>query len=104
MALKLGMFLTPATLPARATSEIIDWNLDVIRKAEEVGYAEVWVGSHITSRWSPIAVPQHVIARALGSDYSDPWAREGWFRSMELLATEVMPRLGDLVVPEGEAL
>ena len=65
MALKLGMFLTPATLPARATSEIIDWNLDVIRKAEEVGYAEVWVGSHITSRWSPIAVPQQLIARAL---------------------------------------
>ena len=29
----------------------------------------------------------------MGFDYSDPGAREGWMRSMELLATEVMPRV-----------
>ena len=92
MALKLGMFLTPATLPTRATSEVIDWNLDVIRKAEEVGYAEVWVGSH-----KPICEKLDAtdLFRPRGADQS-----VGWFRSMELLATEVMPRLGDLVVPE----
>jgi hypothetical protein len=32
----------------------------------------------------------------LGSDYADPGEREMWFRSMELLSTEVMPRLADL--------
>jgi hypothetical protein len=32
----------------------------------------------------------------LGSDYSDAGEREKWFRSMELLATEVMPKLADL--------
>ena len=36
-------------------SEIIDWNIDVIRKAEEFGYDEVWVGSHLTSHYSRIA-------------------------------------------------
>ena len=29
----------------------------------------------------------------MGFDYSDPGAREGWMRSMELLSTEVMPRV-----------
>ena len=66
MPIELGMFLTPATKPGRPMAEIIDWNLDVIRKAEEVGYREIWIGSHITSHYSPIACPQQVIARALG--------------------------------------
>jgi alkanesulfonate monooxygenase SsuD/methylene tetrahydromethanopterin reductase-like flavin-dependent oxidoreductase (luciferase family) len=34
----------------------------------------------------------------LGSDYADQGEREKWFRSMELLATEVMPMLADLPV------
>jgi alkanesulfonate monooxygenase SsuD/methylene tetrahydromethanopterin reductase-like flavin-dependent oxidoreductase (luciferase family) len=67
MPLELGMFLTPATKPGRPMAEIIDWNLDVIRKAEEVGYHEIWIGSHITSHYSPIACPQQIIARALGA-------------------------------------
>jgi alkanesulfonate monooxygenase SsuD/methylene tetrahydromethanopterin reductase-like flavin-dependent oxidoreductase (luciferase family) len=29
----------------------------------------------------------------IGFDYADPGAREGWFRSMDLLAREVMPRV-----------
>jgi alkanesulfonate monooxygenase SsuD/methylene tetrahydromethanopterin reductase-like flavin-dependent oxidoreductase (luciferase family) len=35
----------------------------------------------------------------LGRDDADPGAREGWFRSMERLATEVMPRLQDVAAP-----
>ena len=34
----------------------------------------------------------------LGSDYSDQGQREKWLRSMELLATAVMPRLDDLAI------
>ena len=66
MPLKLGMFLTPASNPQRPMSDILDWNIDVIRKAEEFGYDEVWVGSHLTSHYSRIACPIQVIARALG--------------------------------------
>ena len=64
--LRLGMFLTPASNPARPMAEILDWNVDVIRKADELGYHEVWIGSHLTSHYSRIACPQHVIARVLG--------------------------------------
>ena len=66
MPLALGMFLTPATKPHRPMADIIDWNIEVIRKAEELGYREIWVGSHITSHYSPIACPQQIIARAVG--------------------------------------
>jgi alkanesulfonate monooxygenase SsuD/methylene tetrahydromethanopterin reductase-like flavin-dependent oxidoreductase (luciferase family) len=66
MPLKLGMFLTPASNPKRPMSAIIDWNLDVIRAAERHGYDEVWVGSHLTSHYSPIACPIQIIARAIG--------------------------------------
>lgn len=141
MALKLGMFLTPATLPSRSTSELIDWNLDVIRKAEEVGKfwshyfkpiceklhaqnmfrprgadpdaevtAEYLVDHGVWFVGDPGTVAQRIREQfkvtggfgtilQLGGDYSDPGAREGWFRSMELLAREVMPRLGDLGIP-----
>src|SRR6266478_108102 len=66
MPLKLGMFLTPASNPQRPMSEVIDWNIDVIRMAERYGYDEVWVGSHLTSHYSRIACPMQVIARAIG--------------------------------------
>jgi alkanesulfonate monooxygenase SsuD/methylene tetrahydromethanopterin reductase-like flavin-dependent oxidoreductase (luciferase family) len=66
MPLKLGMFLTPASNPQRPMSEVIDWNIDVIRMAERYGYDEVWVGSHLTSHYSRIACPIQVIARAIG--------------------------------------
>jgi len=65
MALKLGVFLTPASNPQRPMSDIIAWNIDVIRMAERYGYDEVWVGSHLTSHYSPIACPMQVIARAI---------------------------------------
>ena len=65
MPLNLGMFLTPASNPKRPMSDVIAWNVDVIGKAEKLGFAEIWVGSHITSQYSPIACPIQVIARAL---------------------------------------
>ena len=70
MSLKLGMFLTPATNPQRPMAEVIDWNIDVIRKAEQLGYDEVWVGSHLTSHYSRIACPMQIIARAIGETRS----------------------------------
>jgi alkanesulfonate monooxygenase SsuD/methylene tetrahydromethanopterin reductase-like flavin-dependent oxidoreductase (luciferase family) len=66
MPIKLGMFLTPASNPSRPMSEVLDWNIDVIRKAEQYGYDEAWIGSHLTSHFSRIACPLQVIARAIG--------------------------------------
>ena len=55
--MKLGMFLQPATKPGRPLSETIDWNLDVIRHADACGFAEVWIGQHITPHSEPLRAP-----------------------------------------------
>ena len=64
--LELGLFLMPATLPERRLADAIDWNVDVIRAADKLGYREAWIGQHFTTPWEPIVSPQQIIARALG--------------------------------------
>lgn len=64
--MELGMFLQPATRPGRPLSDTIEWNLDVIRHTDACGFAEVWVGQHITSPWEPLPSPQQIIAGAIG--------------------------------------
>jgi alkanesulfonate monooxygenase SsuD/methylene tetrahydromethanopterin reductase-like flavin-dependent oxidoreductase (luciferase family) len=64
--MRLGLFLMPATLPGRPLSEALDWNLEVIRRADACGYDEAWIGQHFTTPWEPVVAPQQLIARALG--------------------------------------
>lgn len=64
--MEFGLFLQPATPPGRPLAEVIDWNLDIIRRADELGYHEAWVGQHITSLWEPLPSPQQMIARLIG--------------------------------------
>jgi len=63
--LKLGLFLMPATLPETGLTNAIDWNLDVIRSADQLGYHEAWIGQHLTTPWEPIVSPQQIIAASL---------------------------------------
>ena len=62
----LGLFLMPASRPDTPLGDVIDWYLEVTRVADEVGYDEVWVGTHMTSKYERITAPQQIIARALG--------------------------------------
>lgn len=64
--LELGMFLMPASRPDTPLSEVIDWYLEVTRVADRTGYDEVWVGTHMTSKYERITAPQQLIARSLG--------------------------------------
>lgn len=63
--LKLGMFLMPATLPDTPLADALDWNIEVIRRADELGYQEAWIGQHFTTPWEPVVSPQQLIARCL---------------------------------------
>ena len=38
--MKIGLFLQPATSPKRPLYESVNWNIEVIKKADELGYAE----------------------------------------------------------------
>ena len=37
----------------------------MIRRAEALGYSEVWIGEHFTARWEPCPAPDLLIAEAL---------------------------------------
>lgn len=63
--MELGMFLSPACRPTTPLSEVADWYVNLIRKAEALDYKEVWIASHTCSRWARIASPRQLIARAL---------------------------------------
>ena len=47
--MELGIFLMPASDPNRPLADAIDWNIEVIERADALGYAEAWVGQHITT-------------------------------------------------------
>ena len=49
--------MQPATPPGRPLAEVLDWNLELIRRAEQYGYSEAWMGEHITAPWEPVPAP-----------------------------------------------
>ena len=91
---------TIATMSAEIGAEFALFDYDELT-AEYLIDSKVWaVGSPTTV--AELIREQYALAGGfgtllmLGSDYADPGECEKWFRSMELLSTEVLPRLGDL--------
>ncbi|MPY91957.1 MAG: LLM class flavin-dependent oxidoreductase [Acidimicrobiia bacterium] len=60
----LGMFLMPCHPPERAMYDKIEWDLQSVRWADELGYTEAWFGEHFTFPWEPIVAPDLLIAQA----------------------------------------
>ena len=42
-----------------------DWDLQVLRWLDELGYQEAWIGEHHTAPWEPNPTPDLLIAQAL---------------------------------------
>lgn len=63
--MQFGYFAMPPHPPERSPKQCIDWNLQVLRWADELGYTEAWVGEHHTAKWEPIPAPDLLIAQAL---------------------------------------
>ncbi len=63
--MKLGLFLMPTHPPERSPYDATQWDLEMIRYADELGYREAWIGEHFTSPWEPIPAPDLMIAQAL---------------------------------------
>jgi len=61
----IGLFLVPFRLPDVGIEEGFEWDMQVIRWADEYGLSEVWVGEHSTLRWEPCCSPELYIAHAL---------------------------------------
>ncbi|MEV7393010.1 LLM class flavin-dependent oxidoreductase [Streptomyces sp. NPDC091215] len=61
----IGLFLVPFRDPATGLHEGFEWDMQVIRWADEFGLSEVWVAEHSTMRWEPVCSPELYIAAAL---------------------------------------
>jgi alkanesulfonate monooxygenase SsuD/methylene tetrahydromethanopterin reductase-like flavin-dependent oxidoreductase (luciferase family) len=63
--MELGLFAMPAHPPERDLKQGFDFDLEVIRWLDELGYGEVWVGEHHTVPWEPNPAPDLLLSRAI---------------------------------------
>jgi alkanesulfonate monooxygenase SsuD/methylene tetrahydromethanopterin reductase-like flavin-dependent oxidoreductase (luciferase family) len=61
-----GMFIMPFHPPAKPPAQCYDEDLELIVRAEELGFSEFWIGEHHTMKYENIVMPEIFIARALG--------------------------------------
>src|SRR3954454_9976142 len=62
-----GMFIMPFHDPAKPPGQCYDEDLELIVRAEELGFSEFWIGEHHTMKYENIVMPEIFIARALGA-------------------------------------
>jgi hypothetical protein len=63
--MEVGYFTMPSHPPECGLKEGNDWDLQVLRWLDELGYQEAWVGEHHTAPWEPNPAPDLLIAQAL---------------------------------------
>src|SRR5437016_755856 len=68
-AIRYGMFIMPFHDPAKPLAQCFDEDLELIVRAEELGFSEFWIGEHHTMKYEPIVMPEIFIARALGETH-----------------------------------
>lgn len=65
-AIRHGMFIMPFHPPSKPIGQCYDEDLELIVRAEELGFSEFWIGEHHTMKYENIVMPELFIARALG--------------------------------------
>ncbi len=68
-AIRSGMFIMPFHDPAKPPGQCYDEDLELIVRAEELGFGEFWIGEHHTMKYENIVMPEIFIARALGQTH-----------------------------------
>jgi alkanesulfonate monooxygenase SsuD/methylene tetrahydromethanopterin reductase-like flavin-dependent oxidoreductase (luciferase family) len=63
--MRVGLFCPTLHPPHRTPVENHEWDLQVLRWADELGFAEAWIGEHYTLGWEPLSAPDLLIAAAL---------------------------------------
>ena len=63
--MQLGYFAMPSHPPERPLKDGHEWDLQVIRWLDELGFTECWIGEHHTAPWEPHPSPDLLVAQAL---------------------------------------
>jgi alkanesulfonate monooxygenase SsuD/methylene tetrahydromethanopterin reductase-like flavin-dependent oxidoreductase (luciferase family) len=61
----VGLFTMPSHPPERSLYDGQQWDLQVLRWADELGFKEAWIGEHHTAAWEPNPTPDLIVAQAL---------------------------------------
>lgn len=64
--MRIGVCLNPGHRPGNRIADNAEWDLRVIRWADELGYSEAWFGEHLTVPWEGVPAAELLIARAIG--------------------------------------
>lgn len=52
-------------MPEHTLADAHEWDLQVLRWADDLGFDEAWIGEHYTLGWEPLPAPDLLIAAAL---------------------------------------
>ena len=63
--MEFGLFTMPSHPPERSLYDGHQWDLQVLRWADELGFSEAWIGEHHTAPWEPHPSPDLLVAQAL---------------------------------------
>ena len=63
--MELGYFSMPSHPPECDLKEGHDWDLQVLRWLDELGYQECWIGEHHTAPWEPHPAPDLLVVEGL---------------------------------------
>jgi len=55
--MEIGYFTMPSHPPERSLYDVQQWDLQVLRWADELGFSEAWIGEHHTAPWEPNPTP-----------------------------------------------
>ncbi len=64
--IQYGMFIMPYHDPDKPLAQCYDEDIELVIRAEELGFSEFWIGEHHTMRYENIVMPEIFIARVLG--------------------------------------
>ena len=60
-----GLFTMPSHPPERSLNDGHQWDLQVLRWADELGFSEAWMGEHHCAIWEPHPAPDLLVAQGL---------------------------------------
>jgi alkanesulfonate monooxygenase SsuD/methylene tetrahydromethanopterin reductase-like flavin-dependent oxidoreductase (luciferase family) len=63
ITMQYGLFMMPMHLPEKPLAQAFDEDIDVLIRADALGYHEAWIGEHFTSAWESIPAPDLLMAR-----------------------------------------